>query len=755
MFSRNRYRIGRIRCDRMGNCFAWLRPTRVRFPPPSRYGFDNRVVPEIKSDALVLRKTDFLIESNSWEHRTEKYSVTKRDYNQRLVIRRGSLFELKFTFQRQYNRLNDVINLVFTVKDAKRGEFTKETQIVVPVFDDRNTSNLSIVLEDEWIARIIKVEGFNVSIEISSSSSAIIGEYNLSVETKSLRHEVFLPNPVIESFYILFNPWNKRDSVFLKDRDAREEYVLSESGIIWRGTHELLKPTPWHFAQFDDLVLEASLYALSKVGRLNVVDRGDPVKVCRHISAIVNSVDDNGIVVGNWKEDFRGGTAPTDWHGSQAILSQFYKNKRPVKYGQCWVFSGVCATVCRAIGIPCRVITCYQSAHDTHSSITVDRFFDEEGEPIKSLNTDSIWNFHSWDEVWIKRPDLSMSGAYDGWNVIDSTPQEPSDGLYRCGPTSVVSVKKGEVERPYDAKFVYSEVNADEVYWLYFGHKQPVKFLTHYTDSIGIKISTKAILRNTRVDITDNYKHKEKSAEERETMIRALRMARNQYSRYYLNEKFEDIRFEFSLIDDVVIGQPFTVRLKMYNKSNKVYTVNAIVGIRSTSYTGVTRSIVKKDRQELQVGPQTEEELIIVVTYSEYEKHLLDQSIFNITVMANVLETDFQYYAMDDFRLRMPDIKIETIGDIIQGKPFTCNVFFRNPLPKSLTNGVFTIEGPDYSNRLRYPLKTPIFPDTEARATFRLVPKTSGERTISAKFMSNELRDVDGFKSIKVSANMT
>lgn len=29
--------------------------------------------------------------------------------------------------------------------------------------------------------------------------------------------------------------------------------------------------------------------------------------------------------------------------------------------------------------------------------------------------------------------------------------------------------------------------------------------------------------------------------------------------------------------------------------------------------------------------------------------------------MANVLETDFQYYAMDDFRVRMPDINIEVI----------------------------------------------------------------------------------------------
>jgi hypothetical protein len=75
-----------------------------------------------------------------------------------------------------------------------------------------------------------------------------------------------------------------------------------------------------------------------------LIDRGDPIKVSRHISTIVNSVDDNGIVVGNWKDDFRGGTAPTDWHGSSAIMQQFYRTKKPVKFGQCWVFSGLTTT---------------------------------------------------------------------------------------------------------------------------------------------------------------------------------------------------------------------------------------------------------------------------------------------------------------------------------------------------------------------------------------------------------------------------
>lgn len=215
--------------------------------------------------------------------------------------------------------------------------------------------------------------------------------------------------------------------------------------------------------------------------------RHDAIKVSRHIAAVVNSKDDRGIVVGNWGEDFSGGTEPTAWHGSAAILQQFYRTKRPVKFGQCWCFSGVTCTIARCLGIPSRVITNYMSAHDTHNSITVDRFFDEDGEPVKKLNKDSIWNFHSWDEVWMKRPDLSASGAYDGWNVIDATPQEASDGIYRVGPTSVEAIKYGEVTKPYDGFFVYAEVNADEVYWLYRDDKKPLKLITHSTDTYDFK----------------------------------------------------------------------------------------------------------------------------------------------------------------------------------------------------------------------------------------------------------------------------
>ena len=35
-------------------------------------------------------------------------------------------------------------------------------------------------------------------------------------------------------------------------------------------------------------------------------------------------------------------------------------------------------------------------------------------------------NFHVWNESWFKRRDLPQ--GYDGWQVIDGTPQEASEG---------------------------------------------------------------------------------------------------------------------------------------------------------------------------------------------------------------------------------------------------------------------------------------------------------------------------------------
>lgn len=180
---------------------------------------------------------------------------------------------------------------------------------------------------------------------------------------------------------------------------------------------------------------------------------------------------------------------------------------------------------------------------------------------MEEMGADSIWNYHVWNEVWMSRPDLNGSNDdfYDGWQAIDATPQEMSDGMYRCGPASVSAVKRGEVLKPYDNIFLYAEVNADKVFWRSLGAGNPLKLIKKDEFGIGHFISTKAIGRWERDDITKSYKFEEKTEEERETMLKALKQANSAFSRYYLNEEFNEIQFNFELKDDIKIGEDFHV----------------------------------------------------------------------------------------------------------------------------------------------------------------------------------------------------
>lgn len=88
------------------------------------------------------------------------------------------------------------------------------------------------------------------------------------------------------------------------------------------------------------------------------------------------------------------------------------------------------------------------------------------GNEIKGVNGDSVWNFHVWTEVWMSRPDLGGRYGNPAWQVIDATPQEKSDNLFRMGPGNIQATKNGDVNVKYDLPFLYSEVNADQISWV-------------------------------------------------------------------------------------------------------------------------------------------------------------------------------------------------------------------------------------------------------------------------------------------------
>lgn len=724
---------------------------------PSEAETDHKLLPVAprppeagKGDSIVqVQGVNLRVAENAEQHRTDEFQLTKGS-DPVLVVRRGDPFKLILELSRHYNPDKDTVAFVFTVRGEEAPSYTKNTVAVVPV--DFRSSSEYLVGISSWTAFVLSARDNVLDIEITPPANVIVGDWIMDIDTKnrSENNNTGFRYTHKDPIYILFNPWNRADTVYMDNSKMRYECILMESGLIWRGSHSRLRPTVWSYGQFEKNVLECCVYLLRHVGRLPSPACADPVKVARHVSAVVNAPNDEGVVVGNWTEKFSSGTAPTAWTGSASILQQFYKNKKPVKYGQCWVFAGVATTVLRALGIPCRPVTNYYSAHDTHSSLTVDQFYDDNGEAIEKLNKDSIWNFHVWNEAWMTRPDLEP-GDYSGWQAIDATPQEASDGVYRCGPASVKAIKRAEILKPYDGTFIFAEVNADQIYWRYQGPMQPLKLIRKATDKIGQCISTKAVGKFEREDITDSYKHPEHTQEERNAMLKALRKCNHAYSRYYLNDELEDVTFDFELLDDIVIGSPFTVKLSARNKNpTKVYKAHVVMRVESTHYTGNKRKLVKSGQFDVEIKPNSRQEVSMEVTYGDYEKVLLDQAMFNIATLATIKETKFDYFAQDDFRVRMPDVKIETDGDAVVNKPMTVKARFTNPLPKSLSKGLFVVEGPGLSEPLRLAVKQKIPPGDEVSVAFHLTPKAAGPKAIIAKFSSKELSDVDGFKAIDV-----
>merc|ERR1739838_1124445 len=123
-----------------------------------------------------------------------------------------------------------------------------------------------------------------------------------------------------------------------------------------------------------------------------------------------------------YEDSYCGGNSPHLWSGSVQIIEEFLRRgATPVKYGHCWVMTGLMTTLCRALGLPARPVTAFVSAVDTQDSLTIDRFIDRFGDIQEDGpscdQADSLWSFRTWCDVWMHRADLIPE--YSGWQATD------------------------------------------------------------------------------------------------------------------------------------------------------------------------------------------------------------------------------------------------------------------------------------------------------------------------------------------------
>ena len=550
---------------------------------------------------------------------------------------------------------------------------------------------------------------------------------------------------VMDPVIVLFNAWCPEDPVFMADEEKRNEYVLEDVGKVYVGSINNVVGRPWIFGQFDDTVLLSALFLLDSGDWIPDQYKGDVVEVARAFTAMANSSDDdNGILCGNWSGDYAGGTAPTSWTGSVDVIEHYWKNRpRQVKFGQCWVFSGVLCSLYRTLGIPARSVTNFCSGHDHDHSNTIDIHFDHNGNSLADYD-DSTWNFHVWVEAWFARKDLKKK-EYDGWQALDATPQEASSGRMQCGPAPIAAIKQGDMNCGYDTGFVFSEVNGDVVYWI-VEEDGSMKIARVDTSAIGRLVATKAVGSGEMVDVKGNYKFEEGSAGERDAVGAAACMgARAEYLEEYYkkNEIEEDMKFKLSH-GDIKMGESVVVNLEAQNKSNDVRSIKVVMTGTSITYMGKPLGQVKRMEHMLFAPEGQTARCALYISPEDYVGRIRPDGAIKVAVRAEVQGTGQIYTVSEQFDFNKPKITLTPNKTTVRkGQAIKLKIQLENPLKIPLKNARIRLEA---ARNLR-PVNIncgQVKPKHKISATVSVPTRKVGKRQFVATFDSDDLKDIQG-----------
>uniref|UniRef100_A0A3Q1J638 Transglutaminase-like domain-containing protein n=1 Tax=Anabas testudineus TaxID=64144 RepID=A0A3Q1J638_ANATE len=667
--------------------------------PPELDQENVRCVYFIIFNLFVLTSVDMCLQINKSNHITSAYN------NQNLVVRRGLEFIMKVTFNRPLTQGDD-----FQVEFLIGSDPSPITDtLLVVTFGSRPGG--------PWSGRIVETLGQTLTLGITPTPNAIVGKFRVYVATVQPGGLQRTQRNQTTDLYLLFNAWNKDDAVFYPDEVGRKEYVLNDHGLIRQGSFDSMTERSWDYGQFERGILDACIYILD-ASKMPIADRGDIIKMVRMGSAMINAQDDNGVVVGNWSGNFSGGKAPASWTGSTAILLQYASTQTPVCYGQCWVFAGVFNTFMRCLGIPARVITNFNSAHDNNGSIVTNLVFYPDGSLSTADSKDSIWNFHCWNEAYMTRADLPP--GLGGWQVVDSTPQETSGGYYRCGPASVAAIKQGLLCHPFDLNFCFAEVNSVVISWTINRYKTLTETSVD-KNMVGKGLFTKAMGNTTFDNIMSTYKypkgythtHTATTSKHQHLILKDLQLTKN----------------------PVQLGQDVNLVVNFTNQSEVPTTVKAVLSGIVIFYTGVPAAPFKNEDFTVTVPAKQTQSVPFKIAAQQYMANR--GSLLNLSFTVGGQSDGQTVNATKVVSLQPPKLTV-MVGKVNQ---MFVTVSFTNPLNFTLQNVTVSMSGSgliDPKTR-SYSVIAPLTTITWKES---FVPRLDGLRNITATLDCSSLRGV-------------
>jgi len=699
---------------------------------------------------LKYQSVDYMYEYNTKSHHTDEYE------NKDLVIRRAQAFDMKLHFKgRAYDRTKDQIYLRFKIGGSPSQH--DGTLIYVEVGKAKGAN--------EWSATMMPDGANCIKVTVNVPKDAIVGRYRVAmkVDSQAGDGQVKVRKYTFGDVIIIFNPFSFSDDVYMKDEVERKEYVMNDVGGVYWGQAKNPQRMEWTFGQFELNVLDIALRLLRE-GKNAKADPIKNLKLCRQpahvariLTAMVNSQDDNGVLEGRWDGCYGNDIKPGDWNGSVAILTKWNSQNKSVKYGQCWVFSGVLTTLLRALGIPARSVTNFQSAHDTEYNMSIDTFVYENGEQSeKTRSGDSVWNFHVWNDAWMKRADLPYSG-YDGWQSIDATPQEPSSGIYQCGPAPLTAIRNGQVNIGYDTGFVYGEVNADRNMFLVDEKEKVIKIIEKDTKHCGKSISTdepgQQVGHYKRLDITNQYKHPEGSAEEREA-----------YERAKLRGRLPDWHDEFKLEKEgeITIGiesdktclctsESITFTVKVSNHSSEQKDCQINTRIDSMMYCGKRLHGIKQTKTSKVLQPNESHQFTIGSSFSDHG-FLLD-SLPLLKCVTSVRVGDQMY--MDSLVLvgEHPDCFDWVSSPNVKVGVNEMSYKITNKFPVQLNNFILKLEGKGIYEEIK--IGKSVEPGKVIEGKVEFLANKKGSFQVTSKLCSNEVSNITKSYALTVASSGT
>ena len=618
-------------------------------------------------------------------------------------------------------------------------------------------------------ANIAHVRGRGHTYSLSLSSSAPVGQYELVALLTNGKSSVAPVNVVI-----LFNAYSPGSPVYMPT-NMREGYLEKETGGIWKGSTNDNWPIEWSFDQYQVHNLIVSIRLLQS---LTIDQRRDPVLVARRLSAMLNANQDNGVLTGRWKDTFPNGQQPGYWSSSTAIMDQYNRESATVKYGQCWVFSGIFTTAMRTLGVPARSVTKFDSGHERprHEgkfNQYLDKYYtmNSQGEWAKDAGGDSIWNYHVWNDVWMSRPDL---GQGHGWQAVDATPQEKSVGpmqvnfnekINQCGPASLESMTQGRPDDKYDADFVMGEVHGIEQLWIRFASSDQYQKDSRRPRSLATSIKTMRhdcearLLRTCQEElIRSDYRLDNHAAVFGGDMLLAAE-----------DEPHADVQFTASGPESVATGEPIAAELRAALSGTTGYTVNMVVTAIMVSSKGEELGEAGTVRHMAELGPDGQATTKVELTLGDdaygadggIAKHLGSTNFVLLRFSGVAMSKDESHLVpfVEEITTTLtpinPQLTCSSAGK--QDETVMCSLTVNNPLNLDLTEVSLQrhVSGQDPESLGAESLTVRNVPAKGDRTWTNIPIKllTPGDKNIIITVVCNELTDVTASAPIQVAEN--